>query len=48
MPERSPRPVMDERERQVRRALVAVQIFIYGYLAIVIGIQFYMYAHRNW
>jgi hypothetical protein len=41
-------PAVDERDRQLRRALVVVQVFIYGYLAIVIGIQLYLYAHRNW
>jgi hypothetical protein len=39
---------MDRQDRQRRRALMVVQIAIYGYLLMMFGIQLYMYAHRNW
>ena len=39
---------MNERERQRKRALMVFQIFIYGYLLIMFGIQLSMWATRNW
>jgi hypothetical protein len=39
---------MNDRDRQRKRALIAFQIFIYGYLALQIGIQASMWATRNW
>jgi hypothetical protein len=39
---------MNQQEKERRRALVVFQVFIYGYLAIVIAVQLYMYAQRNW
>jgi predicted nucleic acid-binding Zn ribbon protein len=40
--------LMNERDRQRRRALIAFQIFIYGYLLLMFGIQLSMWATRNW
>jgi predicted nucleic acid-binding Zn ribbon protein len=45
--ERSEQP-MNERERQRKRALMVFQIFIYGYLLLMFGIQLSMWATRNW
>jgi hypothetical protein len=39
---------MNERDRQRRRALIAFQIVIYGYLLIQFGIQLSMWATRSW
>ena len=39
---------MNERDRQRKRALIAFQIFIYGYLLVMFGIQLSMWATRNW
>lgn len=39
---------MDQQERKRKRALIVFQIFIYGYLAIMFGIQFYMSLARGW
>jgi len=39
---------MNERDRQRKRALMVFQIFIYGYLLLVFGIQLSMWATRNW
>jgi hypothetical protein len=39
---------MNDRDRQRRRALILFQIFIYGYLLIMFGIQLSMRATRNW
>jgi hypothetical protein len=40
--------LMNERDRQRKRALIAFQIFIYGYLLVMFGIQLSMWATRNW
>jgi hypothetical protein len=40
--------LMNERDRQRRRALIVFQIFIYGYLLLMFGIQLAMWATRNW
>lgn len=39
---------MNQRDRQRKHALIAFQIFIYGYLILQIGIQLHMWATRNW
>ncbi len=39
---------MNEQDRQRRRALIVFQIFTYGYLALMLAIQLYMYSQRNW
>ena len=39
---------MNERERQRKRALMVFQIFIYGYLLLMFGIQLSVWATRNW
>ena len=39
---------MDEQDRQRRRALIAFQVFIYGFLGLMIVIQLYMYSTHNW
>jgi len=40
--------LMNERDRQRKRALVVFQIFIYGYLLLMFAIQLSMWATRNW
>ena len=40
--------LMNERDRQRKRALIVFQIFIYGYLLLMFGIQLSMWATRNW
>jgi hypothetical protein len=42
------RPTVNERDRQRKRALIVFQIFIYGYLLLMFGIQLSMWATRNW
>lgn len=39
---------MDEKERKRKRALIVFQIFIYGYLLLMFGIQLYMSFARGW
>ncbi|HZN83651.1 MAG TPA: hypothetical protein VFC01_28800 [Mycobacterium sp.] len=39
---------MDQPERKRKRALIVFQIFIYGYLLIMFGIQLYMSFARGW
>jgi hypothetical protein len=39
---------MDEKERKRKRALIIFQIFIYGYLLTMFGIQLYMSFARGW
>ncbi|MEB3981636.1 hypothetical protein OQ968_10195 [Mycobacterium sp. 663a-19] len=39
---------MDLKERKRKRALIVFQIFIYGYLAVMFGIQLYMSFARGW
>lgn len=39
---------MNERDQQRKRALIAFQIVIYGYLALMFGIQCAMWATRSW
>jgi hypothetical protein len=39
---------MNERDRQRKRALMVFQIFIYGYLLLMFGIQLSMWATRHW
>jgi len=40
--------LMNQRDRQRKRALIVFQIFIYGYLLLMFGIQLSMWATRNW
>jgi hypothetical protein len=39
---------MNEQDRQKKRALVAIQLVIYGYLAIMIVIQLRLSVQRDW
>jgi hypothetical protein len=39
---------MDLKERKRKRALIVFQIVIYGYLAVMFGIQLYMSFARGW
>ncbi|WP_281182139.1 hypothetical protein [Aldersonia kunmingensis] len=39
---------MDEKEKNRKRALIVFQIFIYGYLLVMFGIQLYMSFARGW
>ena len=39
---------MDSQERKRKRALIAFQVFIYGYLLVMFGIQLYMSFVRGW
>lgn len=39
---------MNEQDRQKRRALIAIQLVIYGYLALMILIQLRLWAQRDW
>ena len=40
--------MVDQRERQRKKALIIFQIVIYGYLALMFGIQLYMSFARGW
>ncbi len=39
---------MNEQDRKKRRALVMLQVVIYGYLLLMFLIQLRLYAQRNW
>jgi hypothetical protein len=39
---------MDIKERKRKRALIIVQVLIYGYLLTMFGIQLYMSFARGW
>ncbi|MGV0738404.1 hypothetical protein ABQF35_17230 [Mycobacterium syngnathidarum] len=39
---------MDEQERKRKRALIVLQLVIYGYLLAMFGIQLYMSFTRGW
>jgi flagellar basal body-associated protein FliL len=39
---------MDQKEQKRKRALIVLQIVIYGYLLIMLGIQLYMSFARGW
>jgi hypothetical protein len=39
---------MDDRDRRLRRGLIAFQIFIYGLLIVMFLIQLQMYLTRDW
>jgi hypothetical protein len=41
-------PSVSERDRRRRRALIAFQIAIYGYLLGLFLIQLHMYSVRDW
>lgn len=39
---------MDQKERQRKKALIILQIVVYGYLALMFCIQLYMSFARGW
>ena len=39
---------MNEQDRAKKRALVVLQLVIYGYLLVMFLIQLRLYAQRNW
>jgi hypothetical protein len=39
---------MNEQDRQKRRALIILQVVIYGYLALMIAIQLRLWSQRHW
>jgi hypothetical protein len=39
---------MNEQDRKKRRALIMLQVVIYGYLLLMFLIQLRLYAQRNW
>ncbi len=39
---------MNEQDRRRRRALIAVQVFAYGFLLAMFLIQLHMYSVRDW
>ena len=39
---------MDQKEKKRKRAVIVFQIFIYGYLLVMFGIQLYMSFARGW
>jgi hypothetical protein len=39
---------MNEQDKRRKRALIAVQIFAYGFLLLMFLIQLNMYLHRDW
>jgi hypothetical protein len=39
---------MDQQERKRKRALIVIQILIYGYLLTMFSIQLYMSFARGW
>ena len=39
---------MNEQDRAKKRALVMLQVVIYGYLLVAFLIQLRLYAQRNW
>jgi hypothetical protein len=39
---------MDQKERQRKKALIILQIVIYGYLLLMFGIQLYMSFTHGW
>jgi hypothetical protein len=41
------KPIVDQ-DRRRKRALMAFQILIYGYLLTMFLIQLYMYSTRDW
>jgi hypothetical protein len=40
--------MVDQRDRKRKKALIVFQIFIYGYLLMMFGIQLYMSFARGW
>jgi hypothetical protein len=40
--------VVDQQDRKRKRALIVFQIFMYGYLLTMFGIQLYMSFARGW
>ena len=39
---------MNEQERKRKRALIVVEVVIFGYLLIMFLVQMYMRTQRNW
>jgi predicted nucleic acid-binding Zn ribbon protein len=40
--------VVDQKERKRKRALIVLQVVIYGYLLVMFSIQMYMSFARGW
>ncbi len=40
--------MVDQQEKKRKRALIVLQVVIYGYLLIMFGIQMYMSFARGW
>ncbi|WP_267910030.1 hypothetical protein [Mycolicibacterium vinylchloridicum] len=40
--------MVDQKERKRKRALIILQVVIYGYLLAMFGIQLYMSFTRGW
>ena len=40
--------MVDQKEKNRKKALIILQIVIYGYLALMFGIQLYMSFTRGW
>ncbi|BDB41198.1 hypothetical protein [Mycobacterium kiyosense] len=40
--------MVDQQERKRKRALIVFQVFIYGYLLVMFGIELYMSFARGW
>jgi hypothetical protein len=40
--------VVDQKEKKRKRALIILQVVIYGYLLTMFGIQLYMSFARGW
>jgi hypothetical protein len=40
--------MVDQQDRKRKKALIVFQIFIYGYLLVMFGIQLYMSFARGW
>ena len=39
---------MNEQDRKRKRALIVLQVVIYGYLLMMFLVQLYMRSQRNW
>lgn len=40
--------MVDQKEKNRKKALIILQIVVYGYLALMFGIQLYMSFARGW
>ena len=48
MADQSERNPVNEQDRKKRRALIVLQLVIYGYLALMIAIQLRLSVQRDW